>query len=102
MDKWLIDVSRELAIAKKESHPARVRTASRRIAGVALKQFYKLDENDFIKILQSAAIDLNIPDEARLAAMRLQARVDKNFKSISVDPIGDAMEIVRFVKLSNE
>ena len=101
MDKWLIDVSRELAIAKKRVIP-RVRTASRRIAGVALKQFYKLDENDFIKILQSAAIDLNIPDEARLAAMRLQARVDKNFKSISVDPIGDAMEIVRFVKLSNE
>ncbi len=95
---WQLQIENELRRVQPNKNPGRTRTIARRAAGVALQQFYSTDFANFFVVIQRAAQDKNIPEPVRQAAIRLEARIDENFKSPSVDPIGDAMLIVEFVK----
>jgi len=95
---WLLHIETELKRIQPQQHPGRVRTIARRIAGIALREFYHSSTEDFIQLLHQAQEDTTLPETARSAAGRLAARLDANFHSPSVDPINDAMTIVEFVK----
>lgn len=95
---WLHQIETELQRVQPNQHPGRTRTIARRIAGIALKEFYHISSEDFIQLLRQAKEDVTLPETVRLASDRLAARLDVNFNSPSVDPVNDAMVIVEFVK----
>lgn len=95
---WLLQIETELNRLTPDDNPGRTRTAARRIAGIALQQFYKKPSDDFLRLLQNAMNDTSLPSDVVSAIQRLTTRLDSDFKSPSVDPIGDAMSIVEFVK----
>ncbi len=95
---WLIQIDTELQRVRPNENPGRTRTTARRIAGIALQQFYHQSSEDFIKLIQSAIDDSALPEDIHSALERLAARLDANFNSPSVNPIDDAMIIVNFVK----
>lgn len=78
------------------------RTSARRGVGIALAELQRKfpEKNygrDFIGQLRGIAEDLSVPEEVRLAAGRLQARLSLSFESPSKDPIQDAKTIIDFV-----
>jgi uncharacterized protein (UPF0147 family) len=95
---WLNTIEKELLRLRPNEHPGRTRTTARRIAGIALQHYYASATSDFLKLLQSTVADDAVPVDIRAAADRLAARLDANFSSPSIDPVGDAMAIVEFVK----
>lgn len=95
---WLLNIETELQRIQPNGNPGRARTTARRIAGIALQQFYHQSSEDFIKVIQSALNDPALPENIHSALERLAARLDANFKSPSIDPIADAMIVVNFVK----
>lgn len=95
---WLQQIETELARMRQGEHPGRTRTIARRIAGIALQHFYKSPSDDFLRLLQTACVDDTLPNDVRSAVERLSARLDENFSSPSLDPIGDAHSIVNFVR----
>jgi len=102
MPHWLVDIENERLRARESSHPARVRTSARRIAGIALSEYRRITagastEESFITLLAVCAADTAMPDAVRDAARRLGARVSADFSSPSTDPMGDADAIVGFV-----
>jgi len=52
---------------------------------------------DFIAQLRSLSADPSIPQSARDAADRLQARLTPDFQSQSVNPVSDAETILAFI-----
>ena len=96
--KWLSDIETELQRLPLNENPGRTRAIARRIAGIALKELYKLSSEDFVQLLQRAADDSTLPEEIRASSTRLSARLSSDFTSPSTDPIGDAQVIVEFVK----
>jgi hypothetical protein len=48
--------------------------------------------------LRSFADDRALPEEVRSAAVRLQARLARDFKSASEDPIVDALTIINHIR----
>ncbi len=97
---WLIQIETELQRIRPNENPGRIRTTARRVAGFAIRHYYNNPSNDMLAMLHTAANDVALPEEVRFAIERLVARLDANFKSPSVDPIGDAAYIVSFVKNS--
>ena len=95
---WLIDIEIELKRIRQDENPGRTRTTARRIAGIALQHFYHKQNEDFLRLLQSAVTDEALPQNVVHAIERLTARLDMNFTSPSVDPVNDAMIVVEFVK----
>ena len=95
---WLLQIETELNRLQPDQNPGRMRTIARRIAGIALKEFFHSASEDFVQLLHQAEEHVSLPDEVRSASNRLAARLDANFNSPSVDPIKDAMIIVEFVK----
>jgi hypothetical protein len=95
---WLLQIDTELQRIQPNENPGRTRTTARRIAGIALQQFYQQSSEDYIKLIQSSIDDAVFPNEVHSALERLAARLDANFKSPSVDPINDAMIVVEYVK----
>lgn len=95
---WLLQIDTELQRIRPNEHPGRIRTTARRIAGIALQQFYHQSSDDFITLIQTAVADPALPDNVHAALERLAARLDANFNSPSVDPISDATIVVEFVK----
>lgn len=95
---WLLEIETELKRIQPDQNPGRTRTIARRIAGIALKELYRSSSDDFVKLLTQAKDDASVSDAVRSASDRLAARLDAQFNSPSVDPIGDAMIVVEFVK----
>ena len=95
---WLLQIETELQRIRPNENPGRTRTTARRIAGIALQQFYNKPSEDFLRLLQNAANDDMLPGDVRFAVERLAARLDENFTSPSIDPVNDAMIVVEFVK----
>ena len=95
---WLHDIETELQRIQPNENPGRTRTIARRIAGIALRHFYKNSSDDFLRTLQSGINDDALPENIRSALERLTTRLDTNFNSPSVDPLNDAMLVVEFVK----
>lgn len=95
---WLLHIESELQRVQPNQPPGRTRTIARRIAGIALKEFYHAPAEDFVQLLHQAEEDVSLSEEARSASARLAARLDEHFNSPSTDPINDAMTIVEFVK----
>jgi HEPN domain-containing protein len=102
---WLDEIKRELQRAEaaaRSGNPGKVRTSARRAVGFALVELQRRmpEKNygrDFITQLRNFAGDQSVPEEARLAADRLQARLSSDFESPSKNPIEDARSIIRFV-----
>jgi hypothetical protein len=102
---WLDEVNVELQraeAAERSGNSGKVRTSARRAVGVALLEMQsRIPEKnygrDFISQLRGLASDMSVPEEARLAADRLQARLSPQFESPSRNPIDDAKSIIRFV-----
>ena len=100
METWNDEIAAELLRAQqatKEQNNGRLRTCSRRIAGIALTQWYAKN-SDFMILLRLAMNDIGVPEEVRLAAERLQSRVRPDFSSASMDPLSDALTVVEFVR----
>ena len=95
---WLLQIETELQRIRPNENPGRTRTTARRIAGIALQQFYHKSSEDFIKLIQSSIDDPALPEHVHSALERLATRLDANFNSPSIDPISDAMIVVNFVK----
>lgn len=95
---WLLKIDTELGRIRPGQNAGKVRTTARRIGGIALKQYYGSASDNFLQQLQTAANDDALPETVRSAAERLITRLDENFSSPSVDPVGDAMLIVDHVK----
>lgn len=95
---WKMEVAEELQRVNIDKTPGRTRTIARRIAGTALKAYYKIAEIDVMTILQKALTDESITQEAREAIERLITRVDADFNSPSTDPVNDSLVVVDFVK----
>jgi len=103
MADWLDEIDREFRRAGQSNHPGRIRTAARRIAGIALRQLPELQRQDsasgdYVRNLRLFMEMSEFPEEVRAAAARLQAQLSGDFSSPSKDPIGDAATIVDFVK----
>jgi len=96
--KWLNDIQTELNRIQPNENPGRARTIARRIAGIALKEYYKSSGDDFLRLLRQASDDAKLPNDVRESCSRLAARLASDFTSPSIDPIGDAKIIVEFVK----
>ncbi|MGA3244106.1 MAG: hypothetical protein ABSE41_05800 [Bacteroidota bacterium] len=102
---WLDEVNVELQraeAAERIGNSGKVRTSARRAVGIALMELQrrvpeKYYGRDFISQLRSFARDESVPEVARLAADRLQARLSPQFESLSKNPIDDARSIIRFV-----
>ena len=103
MADWLHDIEVELRRAEQTANPGRIRTIARRIAGIAIQEIEQRNQKvqsgvDYIHSLR-AFINLDgTPENVIAAAERLQTKLSENFVSPSIDPIGDAMIIVEFVK----
>jgi len=106
MSQWLIDIEREVKRANEAQrmrNAGRVRTAARRIAGIAIGELQRHTTqrffgDDFIQALRAMAVRDSVPNSVAEAAKRLHAKLSSDFSSPSVDPLGDAMIIVEFVK----
>jgi hypothetical protein len=102
---WLDEVKVELQraeAAEGSGNSGKVRTSARRAVGIALLELQrrfpeKSYGRDIISQLQGFAGDESVPEEPRLAADRLQARLSPQFESPSKNPIDDAKSIIRFV-----
>lgn len=93
----------ELRRALESQNPGRLRTVARRIAGIAIQQLQKRNaqfpvEGDYMTALRMFVESKSIPVEFAAAAARLEARLSADFTSQSLDPVGDAMLIVGFVR----
>jgi uncharacterized protein (UPF0147 family) len=95
---WLHHIEIEQKRISPNEPPGRTRTIARRIAGIALQQYYHVQATDFMKLLHTAVNDDAVPQEIRAAVERLSARLDANFSSPSLDPIADAQSVVEFVR----
>ena len=95
---WKSKISTELNRIHPGQNPGRTRTSARRIAGIALEEFYSLHGNDVIALLHKASQDPLLPPPVQEAARRLSARLTPEFTSPSTDPVGDAKTVVDFVK----
>lgn len=103
MGDWQDDIQNELRSGHNLTHPGQKRAAARRIAGMALQE---LDKNssrgpsneNYLQTLQRAMTEGDLPETVRDAAQRLQARLSADFESPSIDPLGDALIIVEYVK----
>ncbi len=107
MSDWLREIEIELQRGEQSSHPGRIRTAARRIAGIAIRRYENRDQassiaGDYPALLRSLMKSEIVPQEVRDAAARLEARLASDFTSPSVNPIADAMLIVAFVKAALE
>jgi hypothetical protein len=103
MSYWLSEIENELRRGRLSQNPGRTRTAARRIAGIAIKELqsqlpHQLFGEDYLRALRTFANTEELPAAIVGAAQRLQARLSPDFTSPSVDPLGDAMIIVEFVK----
>jgi HEPN domain-containing protein len=102
---WLDEVNVELQrarAAERSGNSGKVRTSARRAVGIALLELQrripeKIYGRDFISQLRGFASDESVPEDARLAADRLQTRLSPQFESPSKNPIDDARSIIRFV-----
>lgn len=95
---WLLQIQTELKRIQPNQNPGRTRSTARRIAGIALKEYYKTSTENFLTLIQQASNDITLPKNVRDAALRLAARLSSDFTSPSVNPLGDAKIIVDFVK----
>lgn len=95
---WLLQIETERKRIQPNQNPGRTRTIARRIAGIALKEFYRSTTDDFVKLLTQAKEDPSLSDTVRSASDRLAARLDEQFNSPSLDPVSDAMIIVEFIR----
>lgn len=103
MDDWLIGIENELRKGSQSQNPGRTRTVARRIAGIAIKQLqsqlpHLFFGEEYYRALQAFMNADEIPAPVAAAAQRLQQRLTPDFTSPSIDPLGDAMIIVEFVK----
>lgn len=103
MRDWLTEIDYELQRGRKSQNPGQTRTAARRIGGIAIKELHKYFPHhsfggDYIRALRDFMNNDTLPVAVVEAARRLQARLSPDFTSPSVDPLGDAMLIVEFVK----
>jgi hypothetical protein len=102
---WKEDVVLEMTRAREaqqQGNGGKVRTAARRSVGIALAELMRRFPEptygrDYVAQLRSLAMDERVPQAARDAAMRLQARITHEFKSESVNPIEDAEIILKYV-----
>jgi hypothetical protein len=102
MSGWRDEIKKETQRAReagRSGSSGRLRIAARRIAGIALAEFYG-GGGDFPRMLREAMNDTAVPDAVRAAAGRLQSRALPDFTSVSIDPLGDAFIIVAFVDRS--
>ena len=107
MTDWQREIEIELRRAEGSTNPGRLRTVARRIAGIAIQQLQKRERepaggSDYMSSLRFFLTSVNIPSEVAAAAQRLEARLSADFTSQSVDPVGDAMLIVEYVKMRQD
>ncbi|HTR80630.1 MAG TPA: hypothetical protein VMM58_03300 [Bacteroidota bacterium] len=102
MIDWLRQIDAELSRVRESQNPGRIRTAARRIAGIALFHLNEIEKApvsaDYLAAIRAFIQSPKIPDKVRNAATRLEARLSPDFTSPSADPIRDAMLIVEFVE----
>jgi hypothetical protein len=103
MADWQREIEIELRRAGESQNPGRLRTAARRIAGIAIQQLPRQNaqspaERDYITALRVFIKSEKLPIQVAAAAARLEARLSVDFTSQSLDPIRDAMLIVEFVR----
>jgi len=105
MITWLEEIEKEFARAaeaERSGNEGKVRTSARRAVGIAVAELQKrfpekIYGRDFISQIRSLAQDGSVPPTVRSAADRLQAKLSPAFESPSVNPIGDAQIIIRFI-----
>lgn len=103
MAYWIIEIENELRRAKGTNNPGRIRTIARRVAGIAIQELQtrfpeRFYGDNYIHALRGITKDVELPTDILSAAERLQTQLSSDFTSPSVDPIGDAITIVEFVK----
>ena len=103
MTDWQRVIEIELQRVEQSKNPGQVRTAARRIAGIAIQQLHASFgqaalERDFMSALRTFMSSNDIPPDAAAAAERLAARISPEFTSPSIDPVGDAIMIVEYVR----
>jgi hypothetical protein len=89
-------------VAQREGNEGKARTSARRAVGLAVEEHQKrfpekAHGRDYISQLRSLAADPEVPQAAREAADRLQARITPYFASRSVDPVHDAEIILAYI-----
>lgn len=102
---WMESVQLELRRAREaqqQGNSGRARTSARRAVGFGLEELQKRTAGinygrDFIAQLRSLAADPAVPQTAREAADRLQARLTPDFLSRSVNPVDDAEIILAYI-----
>jgi hypothetical protein len=103
MMDWQREIEIELLRAGNSQNPGRLRTSARRIAGIAVQELQKRDvhvpaELGYVNALRKFIKSENLPLAVSAAAARLESRLSPDFTSQSLDPVGDAMIIVEFVR----
>ena len=102
---WKDQLMAELAMAEESlraGNAGRARTCARRAVGLAVTEWQRRDPRvsygaDFLRQLQGIAAGETIPKTVRTAAMRLQAKLGTDFQSSSMDPVEDAMIVIRYL-----
>jgi hypothetical protein len=103
MADWEREIEVELRRAGQSQNAGRLRTASRRIAGIAILELLKRDPQlsdvrDYISALRMFMTRQHLPADVAAAAACLESRLSADFTSQSLDPVSDAMLIVEFVR----
>ena len=103
MTGWQREIGHELHRAEGSQNPGRLRTTARRIAGIALQELLKHDPEspaarDYMSALRTFMKSENLPTKVSAAITRLEVRLSADFISQSIDPLGDAMLVVEFVR----
>ncbi len=102
---WMETIELEMRRAReaqRQGNSGKARTSARRAVGLAVEELQKrfpetIYGRDFIAQLRSLALDPVVPQAARAAADRLQARLTPDFHSRSVNPVNDADIILAYI-----
>ena len=102
---WMEDIELEMRRAREaqqKGNSGKARTSARRAVGLAVEELQKRFPDtsygrDFITQLRSLAADPALPQAARDAADRLQARLMPDFQSRSLNPVEDAAIILEYI-----
>lgn len=102
---WIDHIDLEMRRARdaqRQGSGGKARTSARRAVGLAVEELQKrfpetFYGRDFIAQLRSLSLDPAVPQAAREAADRLQARLTPDFQSRSVNPVDDAEIILAYL-----
>lgn len=105
-DQLFTQIEKEFAMAaaaKRSGNEGMVRVCARRAAGLAISYWLRSHPGttwgtDVMSQLRNLQTDSSMPDNVRVAAMRLTTKVSQRFTSpFSTDPIADSNCIIQYL-----